>query len=139
MNFYHLGGTQFFDLGNYNMWKKTSSFVIGADTCVEMLSWRREKRDREFWTFCGPYKIDWVGNQMNDLVGYLTVSAYNEATNPKVQLFGSSAFVPSYANAVGPGDYLASDLISWGMYYGSDGISSLRVPLGLSVTLCRAD
>jgi hypothetical protein len=61
------------------MFKRTSSFVIGADTCVEMLSWRKVKRDREFWTICGPYTIDWVGNQMNDLVGYLTVSVYNEA------------------------------------------------------------
>jgi hypothetical protein len=58
---------------------RTSSFIIGADTCVEMLSSKRVKRDREFWTICGPYKIDWVGDEMNDRVGYLTVSVYNEA------------------------------------------------------------
>jgi hypothetical protein len=61
------------------MWKKTSSFIIGADTCVEFLSYINVKRAREFWTICGPYKIDWVGDQMNDLLGYLTVSVYNEA------------------------------------------------------------
>ena len=54
-------------------------------------------------------------------------------------MFGACDFLPSYANAVGPGDYYARDLISWGMYYGDDGLSSLRVPKGLAVTLCRGD
>jgi hypothetical protein len=54
-------------------------------------------------------------------------------------LFGERDFLPSYANAVGPGDYYARDLISWGMYYGTNAITSLRVPKGLAVTLCRAD
>lgn len=54
-------------------------------------------------------------------------------------MFGSKDFLTSYANAVGPGDYYARDLISWGMYHGDDGLSSLRVPKGLAVTLCRGD
>jgi len=44
---------------------------------------------------------------MNDWVAYLTVSAYNEAKDPKVQLFGGNEYLPSYANAVGPGQYLS--------------------------------
>ena len=81
--------------------------MVGADVCVEMLTAKKVKRDREVWTFCGPYKVDWVGDQMNDWVAYLTVSAYNEDKDPKVQLFGGNEYLPSYANAVGPGQYLS--------------------------------
>jgi hypothetical protein len=121
------------------MWEKTSSFMVGADVCVEMLTAKRVKSAYQFWTFCGPYKIDWVGDEMNDWVAYLTVSAYNEAKEPKVQLFGGHKYLPSYAYAVGPGEYLSKDLISWGMYYKGAAISSLRVPRGLVVELCKKD